>query len=207
MREALGRGRTVDEALEEALAEIGLSREDVEVEIVQEPQRGLLGLGSRDAVVRVRSRLGKGEAAAEFVRRVGDFLELPLRVVARRQGEAIEVQVSGDSVGILIGRQGETLEALQYLASVASYRQSGDDTPVVVDVEEYRRRRQEKVENLARRMADRAARGGVEVVLRPMPARERRIVHLALKGDPRVRTSSRGEGRGRQVVISPARSS
>lgn len=206
MREAMGRGRTVEEAVDQALALIGLSRAEVGVEVVQEAQRGLFGLGAREAVVRVVARLEKGRAAAEFIRRVGDLLELPLRVVARRQGEVVEVEVSGEGVGVLIGRRGETLEALQFLSALASYRLSGGDaTPVVVDVEQYRRRRVEGLENLARRVAERVAREGREATLRPMTAAERRVVHLALRGDPRVVTFSRGEGPARHVVIAPPR--
>lgn len=206
MREAVGRGRTVEEAVAEALAAISLSRDEVEVEVLQEAQRGLFGLGGREAVVRVRPRLEKGEAAAEFIRRIGDLLELPLRVVSRREEGVIQVDVSGEGVGVLIGRHGETLESLQFLTRLASYRLSdGDSTPVVVDVEEYRRRRRLGVEELARRMAERVAREGRELALRPMPSGERRVVHLTLKGDPRVVTFSRGEGLARQVVIAPAR--
>lgn len=206
MREAVGRGRTVEEALAEALAVIGLTREEVEVEIVQEAQRGLFGLGGREALVRVTARLDKGKAAAEFIRHIGDLLELPLRVVPRREADAIAVDVTGEGVGVLIGRHGETLEALQFLTALASFRLSdGDPTPVVVDVEEYRRRRRERVEGLARRIAERVVREGREVALRPMPAAERRIVHVALKGDPRVTTFSRGDGAARQVVIAPSR--
>lgn len=206
MREAVGRGRTVEEAVAEALAAIGLSREEVEVEVVQEAQRGLFGLGGREALVKVRARLDKGEAAAEFIRHIGDLLELPLRVVPRREADAVAVDVSGEGVGVLIGRHGETLEALQFLTGLVSHRLGdGDPTPVVVDVEGYRRRRRERIEGLARRMAERVAREGREVALRPMSAAERRIVHLTLKGDSRVVTFSRGEGAARQVVIAPSR--
>lgn len=206
MREAVGRGRTVEEAVAEALAAIGLSREEVEVEVVQEPQRGLFGLGGREALVRVRARLDKGEAAAEFIRHIGDLLELPLRVVPRREPDAVAVDVSGEGVGVLIGRHGETLEALQFLTGLVSRRLGdGDPTPVVVDVEGYRRRRRERIEGLARRMAERVARERREVALRPMSAAERRIVHVTLKGDPKVVTFSRGEGAARQVVIAPSR--
>ncbi len=199
-------GRTVEEAVAEALADLGISRDEAEVEILEEREvaRGLLGLRrDREVKVRVRERASNGEFAAEFVRQVGDLLGLPLKVVAREERGVIVVDVEGEGVGLLIGRRGQTLEALQFLVGLATSRRSGARVAVSVDVEGYRRRRGEALERLARRMAERVVRTGREVVLDPMPPRERRIVHLALQGNPRVVTTSRGEEPNRQVVIAP----
>lgn len=207
MHEVVRGGRTVDEAVEEALKELGASLDEVEVEVLSQPQRGLLGiLGPKGAMVRVRRRaFSKAEYAAEFVRQVGDHLELPLKVVANDTGEGIWVEAEGEGVGLLIGRRGETLEALQYLVNAAASRATGDPRQVQVDVQGYRRRQVEILERLALRMAQKAIRQRVEVVLRPMPAQDRRVIHLALKDQQQVRTSSRGEEPARRVVIVPVK--
>lgn len=200
-------GRTVEEAVAEALAELGIGRDEAEVEVLEEREvaRGILGLRrEREVLVRVRERASNEEFAAEFVRQVGDLLGLPLKVVARPVEGGIGVEVEGEGVGLLIGRHGQTLEALQLLVGLATSRRAGARVAVSVDVEGYRRKRGEALERLARRMAERVVRTGREVVLQPMPPRERRIVHLALQGNPRVVTSSRGEEPYRQVVIAPA---
>lgn len=204
-REVVKEGRTVEEATDAALRELGVSREDVEVEVLAQPQRGLLGiLGTKCAMVRVRlAGCSKADYAAEFVREIGDHLELPLKVVARETEEGIEVEAEGERVGFLIGRRGETLEALQCLVNAAATRASGDRKQVTLDVQGYRRQRDEAMAHLALRMAQKAVRECTEVVLRPMSARERRIVHLALKDHPRVQTTSRGEEPARRVVIMP----
>lgn len=204
MREVEKTGRTVEEAVEAALQELGVSREQVEVEVLDEGGRGFLGLlKGREARVRVRWRPSKAEFAAEFLRQVGDYMELPLKVVSRQEGDVINIDIDGESLGLLIGRRGQTLEALQYLTNVAAARAVGDHTPVVIDVHGYREKRGEALRRLARRAAEKAIRYGREVSLEPMPAPDRRIIHLALKDNPRVRTQSRGEEPYRKVVVAP----
>lgn len=207
MREVIKRGRTVEEAVNEAARELGVAAEDVEVEVLSEPGRGFFGLlGAREAVVRARVRCSKGVYCARFVQRVGEHLGFRLKVSVREAGETAEVEAEGEEgadVGLLIGRRGETLEALQFLVNLAGTRATGDTRRIVVDVQGYRRRRGEALQRLAVMMAQRAVRQRREVVLRPMTARERRVIHLALKNHPRVRTSSRGEEPLRRVVITP----
>lgn len=118
------------------------------------------------------------------------------------EGELI-LDLTGDDLAILIGRHGKTLDALQFLVSSATSRQMGFRYPVVVDVEGYKGRQREKLENIARRAADRADEQGRNVKLRPMSPYERRIVHIALADDPRVTTESEGEGPSRRVVVIP----
>lgn len=198
-------GRSVDEAVELALAELGVGRDQVEVEILEEVEnRGFLGIvRHREVRVRVRRKESRADLAAEFVRQVGDLLELPLKVTAAEDAEKIAVDVEGVDLGLLIGRRGQTLEALQYLTNAVVNRVSRERRPIVVDVQGYRRRRGEALERLARRMAERAVRTGREVVLEPMTPQDRRIVHLALQGHSRVATASEGEEPFRKVVITP----
>ncbi len=207
MREVVRRGRTLEEAVAAALAELGVTRDRVEVEVLEEERAGLLGFlrGAREVRVLVRERPDRGRVAAEFIRQVGDLLEVPLKVVAVEEDQVVRLEVEGDDVGLLIGRRGQMLSALEFLANVVAARGAGRGKRIVVDVGGYRRRRWEQLERLARSMAQRAVRTGREVVLRPMSAQERRIVHLALAQYPGVRTESRGEEPLRQVVIAPAR--
>lgn len=201
------RGRTVEEALAAAAERLGVSREDVEAEVLEEPARGFLGLvGHRDAVIRARPRLTKAR-----------FARLFLAEVARRAGLAVQVRVEehpgfiaasvegGPGLGILIGRRGAVLEALQYLVNVSAARISDERRRIIVDVGGYRERRREALERLALRMAERVRRTRRQVVLEPMSAAERRIVHLALQDHPDVRTESTGTEPNRRVVILPAR--
>lgn len=206
MREVTRAGASVEEAVAAALEELGVGREQVEVEVVQEARRGVLGVwGGREALVRVRVRQTAAEMAGEFVRRVGEALGLRLEVAARAEDGAVMVEAGGEDVGVLIGRRGETLDALEYLVALGVRRRFGDKVGVSVDVGGYRRRRSQALAELARRSAARAVRTGREVALRPMCARERRVVHLALRDYPGVRTGSRGEEPFRRVVITPVR--
>ncbi len=205
MREVVKGGRTVEEAVDAALEELGLGREEVEVQVLEEPRGGLFGLwrGSREVRVLVREKPDRARVAADFVRQVGDLLEVPLKVVAVEEDQVLRLEVEGDDVGLLIGRRGQMLAALEFLANRVAARAAGRGKRIVVDVGGYRRRRWEQLERLARSMAERAVRTGREVVLRPMSAQERRVVHLALADHPRVQTVSRGEEPNRQVVIAP----
>lgn len=204
MRSVEASGRTVEEAVERALRQLGVERSQVEVEVLDEPGRGWLGLiGQRPARVRVTYRPAKAEAAVAFVLGVCRRMGLDARCRVVEEDDAIRVELSGGGLASLIGRRGRTLDALQYLTNVAATRASGDRRPVVVDADGYRRQREERLRRLALRLAERARRTGREVALQPMSARERRIVHLALRDDPHVRTESVGEEPLRKVVIRP----
>lgn len=198
---------TVEEAVARALAELGLPRERVDVEVLEEPSAaGLFGFARRPARVRVRARPGFGEAARDFLRAVVDFIGLPAAV---REPEATErgylVRVEGDGAAELIGRHGHTLDALQQLAEVYATRRSGERAALLVDANGYRERRAAHLERLARRAARQVARDGRERRLEAMTPYERRIVHLALQGYPGVYTESEGEDPFRRVVIRPVK--
>ena len=251
--------KTVDEAVEQGLAELGLTRDQAEVEVVNPGRSGLLGLGSQDAVVRVSVRETEPEiepapepqpeayepqasqaAAAAVEADEGVAAEIPFspvdaedaevadmacgmlqgiidrmgikgEVVLRSGEDLVEegesppliLDVTGKDLGILIGRQGETLQALQYLTRLMLSRRLARWEPVVVDVESYRARRRRSLRRLATRMADRVSSSGRRVVLETMPAYERRIVHLALRDHAEVVTKSVGEGDNRKVTILP----
>lgn len=218
-RSAEASGRTVDEAIEKALEDLGADAEQVETEILTEGSRGLLGLGGEEARVRVtvvepeepQELVSTGEEVAEIaldvVRELLRHMGVEAHVVVREsdQGEASPtvLDVTGDDLGILIGRQGETLRDLQYIARLIVSRKLQRWVNIVVDVGGYKRRREKILTELAGRMAERVVAEGKPVTLEPMPAHERRIVHMALRDDDLVRTESIGEGRRRKVVIYP----
>jgi len=223
MQDVEASGRTVDEAIEKALQQLGLDRSQVDVEIVSEGRTGLFGLGGENARVIVKPLATEQVAvesstiqmAVDFLRRLLDLMDIDADVTARAPetpgdglGRASAVlDVNGDDLGILIGRRGSTLAALQYMVNHMVSRSLKSKALVSVDVERYKRRREEALIGLAQRLADKVKASGRTVTLEPMPANERRIVHLALASDPQVVTASLGEGETRKVAISLKRRS
>lgn len=219
-------GRSVDDALARALEELGVDRDQVEIEILAEGSRGLLGLGAEQARVRVTvlereespwaeqdreepGDAGEGvrELAAEALRDLLRQMGIEARVLVRESHEGMTsplvLDVEGDDLGILIGRQGETLRDLQYITRLIVSRKAQRWVDVFVDVGGYKRRRERVLTELAERMAERAIAEKRAIPLEPMPAHERRIVHLALLNHQLVTTESTGEGQRRKVVIFP----
>lgn len=255
---------SVEEAVAKGLADLGLSEDAVEVEILDTGSKGLFGLGFRQARVRLTIKtpdqsivvsaaeepllpaadLAEAEAipaqpvtaettsleappapepsapskeeeiilhvARETVEELLERMNVRARVTVRR-GEAddekerapIQVDVRGDDLSILIGPKAETLNALQYIAALIVSKEVGKSVPLVVDVEGYRARRAQQIRQLARRMAEQAVRTGRRQVLEPMPANERRLVHMELRNHPDVTTESIGEDPRRKVTIIP----
>jgi len=206
--------KTEEEAIAIALAELGLSRSEVEVVVVKKGKAGIFGFGSEEVRVRV-TPLGQkpegevGEDIAGMAKGVlQDILSLmnvPASVVLDKSdaGEAgnIPLDIKGEDLGILIGRRGETLSALQYVINLIVSRRLKSRVGVVVDVEGYRQRRYESLRLLARRLAEQVKSTGRSVTLEPMPPNERRIIHLELKDNPDVTTQSIGLGEERKIAI------
>jgi len=193
----------------------------VDVEVISEGRAGLFGLGGENARVLVKPLATEQvavesstiEMAVDFLRRVLELMDIDADVTARAPetpgdglGRASAVlDVTGDDLGILIGRRGSTLAALQYMVNHMVSRGLKTKALVSVDVERYKRRREEALIGLAQRLAEKVKASGRTITLEPMPANERRIVHLALAGDPQVVTASLGEGETRKVAISVKR--
>lgn len=206
-------GNTIEEATEKALAQLGASREEVEIQILSQGGRRLLGLGTQEARVRVTLRPPKPEeevtlVANEVLERLlagmGIEAQVRLRPTDLSEGpNPIVLDITGENLGILIGRRGETLLALQYITRLIVNRRLHQWAEIIVDVEGYKKRRESSLTQLALRMADRATLLGQAVSLEPMPAHERRIIHLALRDHEKVTTESVGEGDLRKVVIFP----
>ena len=188
----------------------------MEVTVVKEGKHGILGLGAEEARVRVRPLVGMPEKSriAEVAKDVLETLLTRMGVMAsvvphaepsvggeEEAASLISLDVTGDDLGILIGRRGQTLSSLQHIVRLIVAHQTKARVPIVIDVEGYKQRRYEALQALARRMAEQVKVRGMSFTLEPMPAYERRIIHLTLADDPDVTTESIGEGEGRKVVI------
>ena len=203
MKHAEGTGRTVEEATERALMQLGASHEDVDVEVLDAGTRGVLGLGARDARVRVTLREGAAAAAHRLADRLLQVMGFATTVRAREAADTVTVEVRGQDLGALIGRRGGTLEAVELLLGAMVAKETGLRSRIILDVEGYWERRSAYLEKLARQTAERVQRDGRQILLAPMPARERRVIHSLLADHPAVMTFSEGEGLERRVIVAP----
>ncbi len=256
--------RTVSDAVEQALTQLGITEEQSDIVVLNEGSKGILGIGAEDARVKVsrkpapmaanrkpvevaasrkpapapkpveppapllptaeseppepKSTLTTGEMAQvakqvvlELLAAMGITAQVNLRNVAARADQPLDgenpivLDITGDDLGILIGRRGETLSALQMITNLIVGRRTHEWARLVVDVEGYRLRREETLRNLALRMADRVRYSRTPFTMEAMPPNERRIVHLTLQDNPYVTTESHGEGDDRKVTVSPRR--
>ncbi|MGP2527361.1 RNA-binding cell elongation regulator Jag/EloR [Acidaminococcus sp. LBK-2] len=239
-------GKTVEDAVQAALAELGVSRDQVDVEVLESSKSSILGLfGGRDAKVRVTVReeapaepetepaVSEGPAEAEDITSEADgesrdpaaekeaerqetaaaakaFLEnvfaamgmeLLIEKFISRKDDEIILKIHGEGIGVLIGKHGQTLDALQYLTNLAGNKGHRDWNRVILDAENYRERRRQTLERLAKNLADRVKRTRKKAMLEPMNPYERKIVHMSLQNDPAITTYSEGEEPYRKVVI------
>lgn len=256
------RAPSVSEAIQKGLIQLGVTRDDVTIEVLSEGSRGIFGIiGAEDARVRLRLRrprvrqrppepgappavaeepglvaesgvvepapeaiaeeiaertpdvapvstVDAAEVAIQAVQELVQRIGVPATVEFRQRGQGtsenpIIIDVSGQDLGALIGPQGATLQSLQFIVRLITSRQTHEWTNVVIDVGGYRQRRERSLSELAQRMADRVRQSGRPISLEPMPANERRIIHLTLRDDPDVTTQSVGQGEQRKVTIRP----
>ena len=195
--------KTKDEAIALALEELGLTEDEAEIEVVEEAKSGFLGLGSKDAVVKVTEKLSIEKMAVNFLDTMVSKIVSDVHYETElSETRTLKIVMSGEDMGILIGRRGETLDSLQYLTSLAVNKVSSEFIKVQLDTENYRERRHETLVRLARRLASQVARSRKSVTLEPMSPNERRIIHSTLQNNRIVKTESIGEEPNRQVVIS-----
>lgn len=210
MRTVKTSGKTVEEAVEIALIELDASRNEVKIDVISKGKAGILGIGSELAAVNVTKidnvddsiKIGY-EVVKQLIELMG--VDLDLNIVHKSDEEEMEslLELIGDDSGLLIGRKGETLRALQFLTNVLVSNQTGAKARVSIDVEGYEDRRNQSLINLANRVAQRVTKTGRDIELEPMNPRERRVVHMALAENTSVETESSGSGFDRRVVISP----
>lgn len=198
-------GKNVEVAIEDALSALRVTREQVEITVIDEGNRGLLGfIGNREAVVEVKIKETPMDLAIEFLKKVTEKMNLniDIQVINESEDDQITLNMAGENLGILIGHRGNTLDSLQYLTSlVANKNEESDYIRIVLDAEGYRERRKNTLFQLAQRLADKARTTGRKVVLEPMPPHERRIIHLALQDETGIKTYSEGREPYRKVII------
>ena len=195
-------GKTVDEAVNAALAELKISKEDAEIEIIEEGSRGFLGeFGAKDAVVTVKKKFNPEKTAKDFLKEMFIAMGLIVNVETSLTDKHLEIKISGDDMGIIIGKRGQTLDAIQYLVNLVVNKGTAPYISVTLDTENYRERRKETLETLAHNLARKVKHTGKNVVLEPMNPYERRIIHSSLQNDRYVTTYSEGEEPHRNVVI------
>ncbi len=209
LREVIGTGRTVESAIADGAQQLGVDASRIQYEIIEAPKKGFLGFGEAPAKVKVFFEAGPEQVAVDYVNTIIKLLGVDgcyadvSRELNSEGGKVIKV--NGEGAGLLIGRRGETLDAIQYLSNLAlnaKLAEDGSDCPkITVDVEGYRARREETLKNLAKRTADKVKKYRRNIALEPMSPYERRIIHSALQGDRMVTTASIGSDENRRVVV------
>jgi spoIIIJ-associated protein len=196
-------GRTVDEAIKNALNELKLTEDKVEVEVLEEGSKGLFKLiGAKPARIRVKVKRDYIYEAKNFIRDVLNTMGIRAEIRIKEEEDTVKISLTGPDMGILIGYRGETLDSLQYLVSLVVNK--GHETAykrVVLDTENYRSKREETLKRLAQKVAGTVRRTGKLIRLEPMNPYERRIIHSALQDDRYVKTHSEGDEPYRRVVI------
>ncbi|MBE5848228.1 MAG: protein jag [Lachnospiraceae bacterium] len=195
--------KTVDDAITEACQKLTVTSDKLEYEVVEEGSSGFLGIGSKVAVIKARVKCSVQDKAKDFLKEVFDAMHMTV-VIDVKYDEvegAMDIDLSGDEMGVLIGKRGQTLDSLQYLVSLVVNKDAEKYIRVKVDTEDYRKRRKDTLENLARNISFKVKRTKRPVSLEPMNPYERRIIHSALQNDKYVTTHSEGDEPFRRVVV------
>lgn len=196
--------KTVDDAITQALLELRITSDKLEYEVVEKGSIGLLGfIGSKPAVIKARKKTTAIDEGREFLEKVFAemHMEVTIDMIYNEADKAVEINLTGNDMGVLIGKRGQTLDALQHLVSLVVNKHSEDYLRIKLDTENYRQRRKETLETLAKNIAYKVKRTKRSVALEPMNPYERRIIHSALQDDRYVITKSEGEDPFRHVVI------
>lgn len=226
-------GKSVEEATQIALEELGLEKEDIHVEIIEEPQKGFLGLGGKEARIKVemvgeweiqgnkdretreieteeprKSKISDDSKLEQvkMIKEIIKILDIDAVVEAEEKEESIFVDIWGDDVAVLIGKNGNTMDSLQYLVNVSSRRRGENEKRVVIDIEGYRRRKKTRLEKKVKDLAYKVKSDGKTIEMQPMSASDRKTVHIALRKIEGVWSESTGEEPERRVLIHPEES-
>jgi spoIIIJ-associated protein len=204
VREVTATGNSVEEAVASALAQLETTRDRAEIAIVDEGKKGLFGIfGTRPAIVKVSKKIDAIEEAKNFLTDVANKMGSPVDIEVIKEGKQVQFILSGEKIALLIGKRGQTLNSLQYLTQLVINRYAEQYVNVLLDAEDYRKRRNDTLMQLADRLAFKAVRTGQRVSLEPMPSYERKVIHTALMGNKRVKTYSDGVEPNRYIVITP----
>lgn len=201
--------KTVDDAITEALVQLGTTSDQIEYEVIEKGSSGFLGFNSKPAKIKVRRKFTPEDSIRDFLTQVFNAMKMDVEIIIKESDEenVFDVELKGDEMGVLIGKRGQTLDSLQYLTNLAINKHIDNYIKVKLDTEDYRKRRKETLENLARNIAYKVKRTKKTVSLEPMNPFERRVIHSALQNDRYVVTHSEGEEPFRHVVITLKRDS
>ena len=206
MKQVTATGQTVEEAVGSALAQLNITKDRADVDIIDEGKKGFFGIfGSRPAVVKVTVIFDPIEEAKKFLTQVSEQMGAPAEIEIKRDGKQVTFVMTGEKIALLIGKRGQTLNSLQYLTQLVINRFSNQYLTVILDAEDYRNRRSETLIQLAHRLAGKAIKTGKDVALEPMPSYERKVIHSALSENRRVKTLSDGNEPHRFIVITPVK--
>ena len=195
--------KTVDDAITEASIKLGTTSDKIEVEVIEKGSTGFLGIKSKPAIIKARKKNDTVDNIREFLENVFSAMNMEVTIDIKKaeDDKVYEVELSGKEMGLLIGKRGQTLDSLQYLTNLAVNKHSDGYIKVKLDTEDYRQRRKDTLENLAKNIAYKVKRTKRSISLEPMNPYERRIIHSALQNDKYVTTHSEGEEPFRRVVV------
>jgi spoIIIJ-associated protein len=206
VKQVTATGQNVDEAVEAALAQLNTTKDRAEISIIDEGKKGIFGIfGSRPAIVKVTLKPDPIEEAKNFLVSVSEQMGVSVKIDISQEGKNVFFDLSGEKIALLIGKRGQTLNSLQYLTQLVINRYAEGYLNVTIDAEEYRKRRNDTLIQLAGRLAIKAVKTGQNVALEPMPSYERKVIHTALVDNKKVRTYSDGAEPHRHIVITPVR--
>ncbi|ODE10993.1 RNA-binding cell elongation regulator Jag/EloR [Listeria monocytogenes] len=205
MRDITAQGSNVEEAIQNALATLETTRDKVEVEVLDEGKKGIFGIGSRLAMVKVIEKEDGIQVAIDYLLDVATKMGAVITIDVEEVGKDVKLQIKGDSLGMLIGKHGQILNALQYLTQLIANKTTSQYKNIIVNVGDYRERRHETLVILANKMADKALKTKRAVHLEPMPSFERKIIHAILSENEQIETHSEGRDPYRYIVIKPVR--
>jgi spoIIIJ-associated protein len=202
MKKIVVTGKTIELAVKSGLAQWQVSEDRVHIHILEQPSKGLFGfIGSRVAKVELELIPDPLEEATAFLQDMFEAMQISITIDTHKDREGYVLNMSGSELGILIGKRGQTLDALQYLVNIVGNRYANSHFRIILDAENFRDRRKKTLEELALRLANRVIKSKKEVILEPMNSQERKIIHAELQGHPVIKTYSKGEEPNRRVVI------
>ncbi|MCD1261799.1 protein jag [Paenibacillus athensensis] len=202
MKKIVVTGKTIEDAVKSGLVQWNVTEDRVKIHVLEQPSRGLFGLiGSKEAKVELELIPDPLEEATLFLQEIFKTMQISITIDQQKDKEGALFNMSGSELGILIGKRGQTLDALQYLVNIVANRYSDSHIRILLDAENFRERRKKTLEELAVRLAGRVIKTKKEVILEPMNAQERKIIHSELQNHPSVKTYSKGDEPNRRVVI------
>ena len=194
--------KTKQEAINKAMEQFNLTQDKLEIQVIDEGSKGFLGLGAKDCIIKVKKKIDETDLIRNFLNDIFKTLDIIPKIDIKTQNENIKVDITGEDTAILIGRRGESLDSLQMLINIVVNKELEDHQRIILDIENYREKREQSLIQYAKKMAKKAVYQRRNIKLEPMNPYERRIIHYALQDDSKINTFSEGEEPNRRIVLS-----